>query len=446
MELHELTVTQAAAAIGRREISPVELVKALLKRIDRLEPELKAWVTIDREGALATARQSEAEVGREGNGPLHGVPIGVKDIFDVKGMPTTCGTPIFKENYPAEDAFCVAKLRAAGAIVLGKTVTVQFAHLDPPPTRNPWNLNHTPGGSSSGSAAGVAARMIPAGLGSQTGGSIVRPAAFCGVVGVKPTYGRISRRGVFPDSWTLDQMGSLSRSVEDAALLTQIMAGRDPLDQTSLHTPPANYAAAAKRKDRAPRLGLIMDTMDRADPEMAEQLKVAAQRFEAAGAEVREVRLPRSWEEIQAVRSLICEVEMSDVHAPQLRAHPEGYAPAIRGLVEVGQLLPGAAYVHAQRIRRRMRPAMEAMLDGVDCLLLASAVGEAPDTSSTGDSVFQAPWSLFGMPSITLPSALSKAGLPLGVQLIAPKYGEEEMFSVAAWCEAVLGPMPSPLA
>jgi len=444
MELHELTVTQAAAMIRQRGLSPVELVEALLRRIDRLEPDLKAWVTLDRKGAMAAARQCEAEAGNEGTGPLHGVPLGVKDIFNVQGMPTTCGTPIFKDFYPDHDATCVAHLRHAGAIMLGKTVTVQFAHLDPPPTRNPWHPAHTPGGSSSGSAAAVAARMIPAGLGSQTGGSIVRPAAFCGVVGVKPSYGRISRQGVFPDAWTLDHMGSLSRSVEDAALLTRVMAGHDPQDHTSLRTPPADYLAAATRKDRAPRLGLILDSLDRADPEMAGHLKAAARRFEKAGAEVREVRLPCSWEEIQAVRSLICEVEMADVHAPLLRCHPEGYAPLIRGLVEIGQLLPGAAYIHAQRIRRRLRPAIEGMIGAVDCLLMPGAVGEAPDPSSTGDSIFQAPWSLFGLPSITMPSGLSRAGLPLGVQLIGPKYGEETMFSAAAWCEGMLGPLPSP--
>ena len=177
---------------------------------------------------------------------------------------------------------------------------------------------------------------------------------------------------------------------------------------------------------------------------MAGHLKAAARRFEEAGAEVREVRLPCSWEEIQAVRSLICEVEMADVHAPLLRDHPEGYAPLIRGLVEIGQLLPGAAYIHAQRIRRRLRPAIEGMIGAVDCLLMPGAVGEAPDPSSTGDSIFQAPWSLFGLPSITMPSGLSRAGLPLGVQLIGPKYGEETMFSAAAWCEGVLGPLPSP--
>lgn len=446
MELHQLSVTQAADMIRKREVSPVELVQALLSRIDALEPELKAWVTVDREGALAAARQREAEVGKNALPPLHGVPLGVKDIFYTAGLRTTSGSPNYENFVPAFDATSVARLRQAGAVVLGKTVTVQFAHFDPPVTRNPWNHEHTPGGSSSGSAASVAARMVPAALGSQTGGSVLRPAAYCGVVGLKPSYGRISRYGVIPNTWTLDHVGTLTRSVEDAALLLQLMAGHDPMDAASSHEPLSDYLAAAKRKDRAPRLGFVVDEEKRAQPEVAEHLKEMAARFERAGAQVRELRMPRPMSELLAIRGIMCEVEASQLHAHLLDEKPEGYAPRIKELVEVGQLVPGVAYIQAQRLRRRYRPQMEKMLEGLDCLLMPTATDVAPDPSTTGENWYQGVWSLFGFPSISLPSGLSREKLPLAVQLVAAPFREDTLLSAAAWAETVLGPMPSPVA
>lgn len=445
MELFELSAAEAARRIRQREVSPVELVEALLRQIDTLDPELKAWERVDREGALAAARRCELEAGQSETGPLHGVPLGVKDIFHVAGLPTTSGSPIFRDFIPDHDAASVARLKQAGAIVLGKTVTVQFAHFDPPPTRNPWNHNRTPGGSSSGSAAATAARMVPAALGSQTGGSVLRPAAYCGVVGLKPTFGRISRYGVMPDSWSLDHVGFLARTVEDAALLLQVTAGHDPLDPASSHVPPGDYLQAVSRKGRAPRLGFVRDEEGRAEPELAAHLREVAARFERAGAEVREVRMPRPMEQMLALRSLICEVEMADVHAHLLRERPEGYAPLVRALVEVGQLIPGVAYIHAQRLRRQIRPQVEKLLEGVDCLLMPSASGVAPDPSTTGDNWFQSLWSLLGHPTISLPSGLSRERLPLAIQLVAPSFREDTLLSVAAWAESVLGPMPSPV-
>ncbi len=444
MDLYELSATQAAEKIRRGEISPVELVKTLLRRIEALEPTLKAWVTLDREGALAAARRCEEEVGKKELGPLHGVPVGVKDIFHAAGLPTTCGSPIFRNHVPGYDATSVARLRQAGAIVLGKTVTVQFAHFDPPPTHNPWNHDRTPGGSSSGSAAAVASRMVPVALGSQTGGSILRPAAYCGIVGLKPTYGRISRYGVAPCSWSLDHVGPITRTVEDAALLLQIMAGHDPKDPASAQVPVGDYLQAARQKDRAPRLGLVLDEEGRAQPEVAAHVSQMAARFERAGARIREVRFPTPMSELLAIRSLICEVEAASVHAHLFREHPEGYAPQIRALVETGQLIPGSIYIHAQRLRRKWRPKVEQMLDGVDCLLMPTVYNVAPDPSTTGDSSFQAVWSLYGLPSISLPSGLSRDGLPLAVQLVAPRFREDALLNAAAWCEAVLDPMPSP--
>jgi aspartyl-tRNA(Asn)/glutamyl-tRNA(Gln) amidotransferase subunit A len=444
MTLIELTAAQAAEKIRRREISPVELVEALLNRIEATEPALEAWETIDREGALAAAREAERQAGMEGVGPLHGVPLGVKDIFFTASMRTTSGSAIFKDFVPEYDATPVARVREAGAIILGKTVTVEFAHHDPPRTRNPWNRERTPGGSSSGSAAAVAARMVPAALGSQTGGSVLRPASYCGTVGLKPTYGRVSRYGVTPNSWSLDHVGVLARSVEDTALVLQAMAGPDPRDATSASVPAGNYLEAARRKDRAPRLGLVPDYLERADEEMAAHCREVAAHLESAGAEVREVALPQSLEELTALRFLIATVEVAAVHSATFSVHREQYSRAIREIIETGHLIPASAYMHAQQLRRRWRPRVEAMLEGVDCLLMPSVNNTAPGPSTTGSSAFQAVWSLFGLPSISLPSGLSRERLPLGTQLVAPSFEEEGLLSAAAWCEEALGPMPAP--
>lgn len=444
MGLHQLSATLAAEMIRQKEISPVELVEALLQRIDALEPSIKAWVMVDRDGALAAARRCEQEIGKVDPGPLYGVPVGVKDIFHAAGLPTTCGSPIFQNRIAPYDATSVARLREAGAIVLGKTVTVQFAHFDPPPTRNPWNHLRTPGGSSSGTAAAVASQMVAVGLGSQTGGSILRPAAYCGTVGLKPTYGRISRFGVAPASWSLDHVGHLTRSVADAALLLQVMAGHDSRDKASATAAVGNYLQAAKGKDKAPRLGLVLDEEGRAQPEVAAHVAQIASRFEKAGAEILEVRFPTRMSELIAIRSLICEVESSALHAHLHRERAEDYGREIRALVEIGQLVPGPIFIQAQRLRRKWRPQVEKMFHGVDCLLMPTVYNVAPDTSTTGDSSFQAVWSLFGQPSICLPSGLSQEGLPLSVQLVAPAFEEETLLSAAAWCEAVLDPMPSP--
>src|SRR6266545_4091901 len=269
-ELAELTAYEAALRIRRRELSPVALVESLLRRIDQLEPKVQAWVTVDRAGALTMARHLEQEV-QQGStrGPLHGVPIGIKDIYWTAGMKTTCGSRIFADHVPTYDATTVARLKQAGAIILGKTVTTEFATADPGPTRNPWHLEHTPGGSSSGSAAGVAARMVPAALGSQTGGSIHRPAAYSGVFGLKPTHGRVSTYGVFPVSWCLDHMGPLARTVTDIALVLQVLAGYDPLDPATSRAPVPDYLQAVQRADRPRRLGLVRQFfLEHAAPEL----------------------------------------------------------------------------------------------------------------------------------------------------------------------------------
>src|ERR671924_1210836 len=351
-EVTELTAAEIAQQVRQRELSPVTLVESLLQQIDRLEPKVQAWVTHDRSGALTTAQQLEAEAQRGSRrGPLHGVPIGIKDIYWTAGLKTTCGSRIFADHVPNYDATTVARLKQAGAIILGKTVTTEFATADPGPTRNPWHLEHTPGGSSSGSAAGVAARMVPAALGSQTGGSIQRPAAFCGVFGLKPTHGRVSNYGVFPVSWCLDHMGPLARTVADVALVLQLLAGHDPLDASSSRAPVPDYVQAVQRAERPPRLGLVRQFyLERADPELRSHTEGVADQLARAGASVEEVKLPDSFGAVLAAHRILMHVEAAAVHAELFRRHADLYRPKLRATIEAGTLIPGMYYMQAQRI------------------------------------------------------------------------------------------------
>jgi Asp-tRNA(Asn)/Glu-tRNA(Gln) amidotransferase A subunit family amidase len=447
-EVTALTASEIAQQVRQRELSPVTLVEFLLQHIDRLEPRVQAWVTLDRSGALAAAQQLAEEAQRGSiRGPLHGVPVGVKDIYWTAGLKTTCGSRIFADHVPTYDATTVARLKQAGAIVLGKTVTTEFATADPGPTRNPWNLEHTPGGSSSGSAAGVAARMMPAALGSQTGGSIQRPAAFCGVFGLKPTHGRVSNYGVFPVSWCLDHMGPLARTVTDVALVLQVLAGHDPLDASSSRAPVPDYVQAVQRAERPPRLGLVRQFyLERADPELRGHTEAVAERLARAGAVVEEVKLPDSFDAVLAAHRTIMHVEAAAVHAELFRQHADLYRPKLRATIEVGTLIPSVCYLQAQRIRRQFRQDMGQMFRRVDFLLAPAATGPAPrGLTSTGDPSFNSPSSFSGLPAITIPSGLSAAGLPLAIQFMGPAFAEDRLLAAARWCEGTLNVTLKPL-
>jgi aspartyl-tRNA(Asn)/glutamyl-tRNA(Gln) amidotransferase subunit A len=440
-ELYDLTAHEAARSIRQGELSPVMLVEALLQRIDGLEPQVQAWVTLDRAGALATARQLEEDMqhGRT-RGLLHGVPVGMKDIYYTAGLKTTCGSRILADFVPSYDATPVARLKEAGAIILGKTVTTEFATMDPGPTRNPWHLAHTPGGSSSGSAAAVAARMVPVALGSQTFGSIQRPAAYCGVYGLKPTFGRVSRYGVFPLSWSLDHVGPLARSVTDVALVLQVLAGHDPHDPASSRAPVPDYLQAVQHADDPPRLGLVRQFyLERADPELRAHTEAVADRLGRAGASVEEVKLPESSSAVLAAHRIIMQVETAAVHADLFRAHAELYRPRIRASIETGSLIPGVHYLQAQRMRRLLRHDMTQVFQGVDFLLMPAAPGPAPrDLTTTGDPSFSALASFTGLPAITIPSGLNTAGMPLAIQLLGPAFADDRLLAAARWCEATL--------
>lgn len=438
--LHDLTASEAANLIRRGEISSSELVEALLARIERVEPALRSFVTVDGQGARAAAKAADAarEAGH-GTGALHGVPFAAKDIYDALGLPTTAGYPPLAGNVAKADACTVARMKAAGAVLIGKTVTTQFAAGDPSPTRNPWRADRTPGGSSSGSGAAVAARLVPVALGTQTGGSILRPAAYNGVVGLKPTYGRVSRRGIVPLSWTLDHAGPIVRSVEDAALVLGALAGHDPLDPRSLQADPFDPGAARVALPR-PRLGLLVDFVERAEADVRAHVLGVVARLRDAGATVIEIRLRSSADLYLAVQRLTMQAEGATVHAGWIAREREQYSPRIRAEAMVGQLLPGWAYLHAQRVRRRLAAETSALAAGIDTFLLPTASNLAPGPATTGDPSFQAPWSLIGWPSISVPSGISAAdGLPFAVQLVARRLDEVTLLRAARRVEEVLG-------
>jgi aspartyl-tRNA(Asn)/glutamyl-tRNA(Gln) amidotransferase subunit A len=442
--LHELTAAQAARLIRARQISPVDLIEALIARAAQLDPHVQAWVSLDVERALAAARVAEQLATLDGElPPLHGVPFGAKNIFDSAGLATSAGFRPYANRVPAVDAEPIARLKRAGAILLGKMHTTQFAHADPSVTRNPWSAERTPGGSSSGSAAGVAARFVPMALGSQTAGSVLRPAAYNGVVGFKPSYGRVSKRGVFPLAWTLDHVGLLCRGVEDCGLFLTATAGHDPADPASANQPLP--ALEQTTEPSPPRLGLVREAMLLASPRMRQHVTERAAQFEAAGARVEEVSLGEPLDLILAVHHVIMQTEAATAHWQLLEQYPGSHQPRLRAYVEVGRLLPGIAYLHAQRLRRRIRTAMARGLASVDALLLPTASDVAPTRETTGDPSLQAPFSLVGFPSLSLPSGLSEPeGLPLAIQLVAGAWQEARLLTVGRWCAAQLPRMPAP--
>lgn len=426
MEPHELTITEASRLIREGKLTPTRLLESILKRIDDLEPALEAWVTMDEERAVsdAEALTREAEEGSL-RGPVHGIPVGVKDIYFTRGLRTTMGSKIYADHTPEYDAETVAILREAGAVIPGKTETTEFAAYDPAPTRNPWNTEHTPGGSSSGSAAAVSSGMCPAALGSQTGGSVIRPAAFCGVVGLKPTYDLISRRGVFPLSWSLDHVGFFTRSVEDSTIMLNVLSG---VEHRPDHDPDP------------PKLGLLRGYyQEAADEAVWEGLMDAAGRLQDAGAEVVELQLPRSFEYVHPAHGIIFSAEAASVHEEVFRRDPESYKPKMRSHVAAGLLIPSQAYLRAKRIRGVFAMEARDLLGEVDCLLTPSSVTPAlRGLESTGDPAFNAVWSFCGFPAITVPCGLTGDGLPLGLQLTGLPYGEEGLLSAAGWCEGAL--------
>ena len=438
---YELSVTEAANLIRTRELSPVELAQSLLDRIEALEPSLKAWVYLDRAAVLADAEAREREMASGGNGgALPGISIGVKDIYYTAGIPTTACSRVYADFVPDHDAAPVALLKGAGAIMLGKTVTTEFACMDPSPTVNPWNAAHTPGGSSSGSAVAVSARMCPAALGSQTVGSVLRPASYNGVVGFKPSYGRVSRHGVIPVSWSLDTMGWMTRTVEDAALLLQAMAGPDENDPVTADNVVPDYVAALANP-AAPRIGVIRQFFyEHADEETRQHTDGIVERLAESGAEVEELLLPSSMDTAIEDQQIIMAVEGSSFHEPMYRRQAQDYQTGIRGMIQRGLDTDAVTYSRAMERRRQFITDTHKLAQRVDILLTPSTpTPSLPDLTNTGNTMFQGPWTSCGLPAITVPSGLAASGLPLGIQLVGSYFGEAGLLSAARWCEEALG-------
>jgi Asp-tRNA(Asn)/Glu-tRNA(Gln) amidotransferase A subunit family amidase len=417
--------TLLAAQLRRREISASDVVEASLARIAEREPSIHAWATLDAEFARHQARALDAGPVR---GPLHGLPIGVKDIIDTADLPTECGSPIDRGRRPQADAACVALARAVGAVVLGKTVTTEFAMYTPAATVNPRNGAHTPGGSSSGSAAAVADGMVPLAFGTQTAGSIVRPASYCGIVGYKPSFGLVPRAGVKLMAESLDTVGALARSVADAALLVGAIAGRPALlDVPSLATPP--------------RIG-VCRTGDWPSVEPAAQTAFdrAAQALEAAGARVRAVDLPQRFAALGAAHAAIMSFEAARSLAHERRVHADRLSARLRAELDAGAAVPVERYDEAQRLALECRAQLAGAFADCDVLLAPSTTGEAPrGLDSTGSPIMNRVWTLLHAPCVSVPAGQGPNGLPLGVQVVGRGGEDARALAAAQWIAARLG-------
>jgi len=437
---YELLVHQANREIEDGHLSPLELLNSVLNQIERTEPRLGAWVFVDIDGARKAASDLSASM-VEGQ-LLRGIPLGFKDIYDVKGMPTAAGFSPWRDLSAERDSKVVSNLRAHGAIILGKTVTTQFAFADPVGTRNPWDSDRTPSGSSTGSGVAVAARQIPAALGTQTTGSNLRPAAYNGVVGLKPTYGLASTEGILPLAWSMDHPGILARCVEDAGLLLDAIC-QPP--QSSAAKGRNRYQVAAREIEPV-RFGIVRDFQEIAIPEVRDNVLEVARQLEQAGSSVQEISLPTNLETIKSTQWVMVLAEAAEVHRALFESHQEHYAPKMRAMMEVAIALPAWAYVRASRFRRKIRQEVDGLFDQVDCLL-SPVSPELPPLCSegtTGDYSLLAPWSLLGLPAMSVPTGLSKSKLPLAVQLAAATGEDEVVLRAAALCESLFGLMPMP--
>ncbi|MBI3938347.1 MAG: amidase [Betaproteobacteria bacterium] len=417
-KLNELPAREAAVKLARREIGCEALARACLERIAAREPGVKAWTHIDPDQVIAQAKALDAGPVR---GILHGLPAGVKDVIDTCDMPTAYGSPIYEGHRPAADAACVGMARAAGALIMGKTVSTEFATSHPGKTANPHNPRHTPGGSSSGSAAAVADRMLPLALGTQTGGSTIRPASFCGVVGFKPSFGLVNRAGVKPVAESLDTIGLFARSVADVALLFAGVTGCPEVAEIA--------------EVPAPRVGIWRGAKwPEALPETVSAVEDAAARVARAGARVSEVEVPGEFAELAKAHHEIEYFEMARGFAYEFEHHREKLSEKFRSRIEHGRHCTLATYCESLALADQCRKRLAALFSDYDVLLTASAPGEAPEgLANTGNSVFNRNWTLLQVPCINLPGFAGPRGLPVGVQLVGRFREDPRLLACAEW-------------
>jgi len=459
-ELHFLSLSDVCRRIKSGELSAVKVTEAALNRIHDKDPDLRAFVTVTEAAALADAERCDAERS-EGRalGALHGVPIALKDLLATNGVRTTCGTRVLKDWVPGEDATVVSRLKRAGAVILGKVKLTEGAfsnhHPEVAAPRNPWNPAHWTGVSSSGSGVAVAAGLAYGAIGTDTGGSIRFPSAACGIVGIKPTYGRVSRHGAFPLADSLDHVGPMTRTVEDAARMLGVMAGFDPRDPTSLEAPVPNYVAACAEATPGLRIGIDRQYVETgvAD-DVVGALDAALRTFVALGASVKEVVMP-AYEALVKGWSLTCGAETALAHADHYPARKSEYGPELAGLIEGGRVASAMAYAALERAREAFRAGLDRVFDDVDVVIAPCMVSAAPplewmasvtrDADQTVDFItFTAPFDYSGHPTITLPAGVNAAGLPLAFQLIGRRLGEETLVRTGHAYELARGPIQYP--
>ncbi len=424
--LNDLTAGEVSRGLAAGAFRSEDVVRACLERIAAREPAIAAWAYLDPERALAAARARDREPRR---GPLHGVPVAVKDNFDTDDMPTAYGSPIYAGHRPAASAATVAALRAAGAVILGKTVTTEFAALHPGKTRNPRDPLHTPGGSSSGSAAAVADMMAPLALGTQTMGSVIRPASFCGVIGMKPSFGTIPRAGIKPQSATADSVGLFARAVDDVPLLLDTLA---PTLRVRMHDAGGGPW----------RIGICRGPgWDKAAPETEAALAAAATALAAAQGEISEIEPSAVLEDALEAAQTVVSFEMALALAHEYETYRERLSPALADFLAAGHRITDDEHRKALDMAATARVWLDACFQSVDALLTAAASGEAPRSlASTGDTVFNRAWTLLHVPCLTFPAGTGPHGLPVGLQLIGRVHGDARLIAIARWATGVISP------
>lgn len=423
----------------KQETSSLELINTLLEHIDKIEPKIQAWTWLDAAVARKKAADCDQKLQLGQAPPFCGIPIGIKDIISTAGIPTGMGSSIYADHIPEYSAAVVEKLEAAGAIILGKTVTTEFAYSYPGPTHNPWNVAHTPGGSSSGSVAAVASGMVPLALGSQTMGSVIRPAAFCGIVGYKPSYGLISRFGMHPFSPTLDHVGVFARRVWDAWQLVAVLSGPDERDPSTTGQTLSAPDPIVKTRIPVPKLGVLKTPWwDQAEPSQKAYFLQCVGDLQKAGAAVEVWEGHPAFAEGPNIVSTIMAYEAAQIYSSLSEHFSQDLSQALKDLITEGSQLSRATYESALAHREQLRQRWQESNVDFDGILTLPALGPAPKgLTSTGDALFCKTWTLCGIPAITLPTGISPQGLPLGTQLLG-RWGEDEsLLRTALWCESI---------
>jgi aspartyl-tRNA(Asn)/glutamyl-tRNA(Gln) amidotransferase subunit A len=453
-DINNLSLVEAQDRLKRRDLAAVELMEATLHRIDEVEPHIHAFAWLDRDVAMASARRADERLRGAEAGPLEGIPIGVKDLLFTTGIATEAGSQVLKGFKPSFDATIVTRLREAGAIIVGKTVTHEFAYgQNVPPTRNPWRLDSYPGGSSAGSGTAVAARALPGAIGTDTGGSIRTPAAVNGIVGMKATYGRVSRRGCVPMSTSLDHVGPMTRTIEDCAAMLQVLAGHDPNDTASLDVPVPDFRDRMQKGVRGVRIGLDRGYFlyDLVQPGVRSAVENAIAELKSLGAEIVDVSIPElEWS--TTVGNVTTEVDISTWHRRLLRTKKNDYDPGTRLMLELGELIPATHYTVVQQARTRIQSGVRrAFVDhNLDCLIGPTIPVTAPRLSSLSvDLVDESaegslstlvhheyPANVTGLPALSVPCGFDDEGMPVGFQIIGRPLEEAKLFGIGAAYQA----------